>query len=264
MADSLFDDLTKDQLPHFDEAKDYLEELIGPGGKFDVAKFNNDREAAIKAMAKGKAFADRTLDHRNKEFDELREQFLSRKAEGDATAKFEELFQKYMEGKQNNSNQKPIDEDKPTLDLDTVDKLLSQRMLEKDMREKEARNMAEVERRLAERFGENAKQVLRDRMNTLGLTADDIKSLVKRSPDVVLNALGVFNQQQETYQAPPGSSVRSDNFRPNVTNKRAASYWDKLKKSDPKKYWSPESSIQRMKDIDELGADFDDMTRRRL
>ncbi len=261
MADSLFDQ-TKDQ-PQFDENKDYLAELTGPGGKFDRTKYKSDEEM-YKAIAKGKAFADRTIEHRNKEFDELREQFLSKTAEANAAAKFEDMFNQYMGNRQqNNSDKQPNDEDeKPTLDAQQIAELLDKRLQEKDARDQEKRNMDELEKRLTQRFGDRARAELQGRMSISGLTADDIKLLARKSPEVALNALGVFPQQGDNYQAPPASSMRSDNFQPNANGKRTASYWDKLKKSDPKKYWSPESSTQRMKDIDELGAAFDDISRR--
>src|SRR5258705_10335419 len=89
MADSLFDNDPNE----FNEDADYLSELTGPGGKFDRSKYSSEADM-YKAIAKGKVFADRTLDHKNKEFDELREDYLKARAENVAQAKLDELLKR--------------------------------------------------------------------------------------------------------------------------------------------------------------------------
>lgn len=258
---SIFDDQNKNE-PHLDEDKDYLAELTGPGGKYDRTKYP-DESSMYKAIAKGKVHADRTLEHKLGEFDEIRETLIQKTAEANAAAKFEELFKKHVEGRTNiQQTPKPDDVEQPQFDPSQVQELIDQRLREKDARDQETRNLNEVEKLVKEKFGDNADRVFKERMKFLGLTAEDVKFLAKKSPTVLLNSMGFNQQQAETYEATPASSQRSDNFRPNSENKRAASYWDKLKKTDPKKYFSPESSTQRMKDIDDLGSDFDDMSRR--
>lgn len=262
MADSLFDDKTNNQ-PHFDEEKDYLAELTGPGGKYDRTKYASDLEMH-KAIAKGKVHADRTLDFTLKEKDELRNTLVNKTAEADAAAKFEEMFNKHLDGLNKEPAKKPDagDVEQPTFDPKKVDEQIESKWREIQIRNQEANNLNEFEKVLKERFSDSAGNILRERMNTMGLTADDVKSLAKKSPQAILNALGLNKQEAETYQAPPRSSVRSDNFSPTGSQKRTASYWDKLKKADPKKYFSPELSTQRMKDIDDLGLEFDDLSRR--
>lgn len=242
MADSLFD-----QEEVFDENKDYLEELIGPGGKFDVAKYNNDRDVAIKAVAKGKVLGDRTIDQRNKEFDELREVWLQERAQSMAQAKFEEL-RLAMENQNDDTTITPVVNVEPTLDPNKLKGLVSQQLQEIEAERRKSENLTKVENRLKERFGDNAKSALKDKMNTLGLSYEDLKLFAQRSPEAVITALGL-NQQPEPYQSPPRSSIRSDNFLPQ-TDIRDAVYYEKMRKEDPKTYFSEKTSVQRLKDMD--------------
>lgn len=254
MADSLFDQTDT----NFDQNKDYLEELIGPGGKFDVTKYNNNRDEAIKAMAKGKAFADKTLEHKLREFDELREAFIQKSAEADAKAseseakaKFEELVTRYensLKAKDTDDTQKPGPVVQP-FDPSQIETVVTNKIQEIEQRRREQENLTRVNSRLKERFGENAQNVLKDKMNTLGLTQEDIDRLAKRSPEAFFNTIGLNQQQTEQFQSPPRNSVRSDNFSPQ-TNVRDAVYYEKMRKEDPKKYFSPDVSVQRLKDMD--------------
>lgn len=240
-----------DQEDNFDENKDYLSELIGPGGKFDVAKYNGDEKAAIKAMAKGKAFADRTLDHKNKEFDELREDFMKVSAESKAQAKLDELLTR-MENKGTDQGVQPDTHvEQPKFDPETLDKLLETKLQEIELKKQEKSNLDKVDQRLREQFGDNASSVLSERMNSLGISNEDLKYLAKRSPDAVFNTLGL-NQRQATEDSHlPRSNMRSDSFTPSNKVVRDALYYEKMRKEDPKTYFSEKMSVQRLKDMSE-------------
>ncbi len=236
-----------DQEDTFDEEKDYLAELLGPGGKFDVAKHGGDREIALKAMAKGKAFADRTIDHKNREFDELREDFV--KANANATAA-EELKRLQAQGQQSGSNNTQNEQHESTLDESKLDQLLEAKLAKIESAKQEKANMDEVERRLKEKFGERAGSILRDKMKSLGMTPEDVKLFARRSPEVALNALGLNATPTESYQGAPSSSLRSDNFVPQA-DIRDAVFYEKMRRENPKLYFSEKMSVQRLKDMDD-------------
>lgn len=246
MADSLFD-VNDDH----DANIDYLKELTKPGGKFDRSKYKDDTEM-YQAIAKGKYHGDKTLEAKLEQFDQLREDFLQMKATSTAQAKLDELVTR-LESRRNepDTTNNGINE-QPQIDLTKLEELATQKALaaiqQHELSKKESENLAVVESRLRERFGDSAKQVLRDRMNTLGLTADDLKVLAKKSPDVAINALGI-TQVQQGYQNPPMSNIRSDSFKPNV-DIRDAVYYEKLRRENPKDYYSDKISVQRLKDMD--------------
>lgn len=235
---SIFDQEDTNQ---FDQNKNYLEELVGEGKKFKT----------VEDLARGKAEADHFITHKNKEFDELREDALKWRAEATAQAKFQELVTK-LENK-GTTNEPAItpaaNVEQPILDQKKIEDIISIRLQEIEARKNEKSNLDKVDQRLRERFGDNARSILKDKMNTLGMTDEDLKFLAKRSPEAALNAIGVNQQQTENFQSPPRSSLRSDNFSPQ-SELRDAVYYEKLRKTDPKKYFDPKISTQRLKDME--------------
>lgn len=246
MADSLFD---KDDNQQFDDNKDYLAELTGPGGKFDRTKYQTEADM-YKAIAKSNAHADNYIKHKNQEHDQLREDYLNVRAENIAKAKFQDLVTKFENpGNDDDTKQPPTAglQQPPTFDPKQLDNIIAEKLSAIEIKRREDANIAVVEARLRERLGENAKAILKDKMNTLGISDDDIKFLAKKSPEAVFNALGLNQQQQETYSLPK-SNIRSDGFKPNVVT-RDAVYYEKLRKENPKEYYSEKMSVQRLKDM---------------
>lgn len=235
MADSLFDQ--EDEI-------DYLQELTKPGGKYDRTKYSDDSEL-LKALAKGKYHGDKTLDLKLTQFDELREELDKREDLAKTQAKLDELLTKIEKSQSGDNNQSTPE----PMDLNQLDAAIETKFQAIETRKKEAANMEEVENRLRARFGDNAASILKDKMNTLSLTRDDLKFLAKRSPEAVLNTLGLNSEQTDTYQAPPRSNVRTDSFKPTVEI-RDAVYYEKMRREQPKEYFSEKISVQRLKDMD--------------
>lgn len=242
MADSLFDQ---------EEDKDYLAELTGPGGKYDRTKYGNEAEM-FQAIAKGKVHADKTLELQLQKNDELREYALEQKAASTAQAKFDELVkthERQLANTKDDQNAPLIGNVQPTIDSNKIEEIAANAFLKLKAKEVEETNLAIVESRLREHFGETAKTVLRDKMNSLGLSADDIKYFARKSPEAVLNTLGLNFQVQNDYQSPPRSSTRTDSFKPSVEI-RDAVYYEKLRQEKPKEYFSEKMSVQRLKDME--------------
>lgn len=241
-----------------DDDKDYLAELTGPGGKFDKTKYASEVEM-YQAIAKGKVHGDRLLDLKLQQFDELKEDhtktlddYKKIRDENVAKASFEEYLTRMTQKKEEPVNQ-PLTGNEQPIDLKRIEELATSRaiaaVMELENKKTEAQALQSIENRLKERYGDNAKTVLRDKMNTLNLSEDDIKLLAKKSPEAVINALGL-NYQPDPYQnSLPRSNTRSDSFKP-VTEIRDAVFYEKLRREKPKEYFSERMSVQRLKDMD--------------
>lgn len=245
MADSLFDPTDDNQ---FDENKDYLAELTKPGGKFDRSKYPSD-EDMYKALAKSTAHGDRYITFKNKEFDDLKEDFLKVRAENVTKEKLEDLLARRPLDNEPASQPPAGNVDKPSLDPKDIETAVERKLLEIEAKRTETSNMEKVESRLRERFGDSAKSETQKRMNTLGISNEDLKFLARRSPEAALNALGINQQAQESSGAPPRSSLRSDSFSPQA-DIRDALFYEKMRTTNPKLYFSEKQSVQRLKDMD--------------
>lgn len=237
MTESIFDQ---------EDNRDFLAELTGPNSKYDRTKYASEAEM-YKAIAKGKILGDEYIEHKNKEFDELRQDYLKVREENVTKAKLEDYLAKLENVKTTDMTNTPSNEVKPEIDEAKLDAILNSKIQEIEARKKEAENLSSVEQTLRQRYGENASKILKEKMSTLNLTNEDLKFLAKKSPDAVINALGL-NSQKESFQSPPRSNVRSDSFKPDVEI-RDAVYWEKLRRENPKEYFSEKQSVQRLKDM---------------
>lgn len=233
-----------------DQNKDYLAELTGPGGKFDRTKYASDQEM-YQAIAKGKYLGDRTLDFKNREFDELRDTLIAKTAEADTAAKLDELIRKYDEralNKDTTNNPNVGDVLPPVIDEAKIEATVEAKIRAIESGKTEKANLDIFDQRLRDAHGENAGSILRDKMNTLGISPEDLKALAKKSPEAALNTLGL-SKRTEGFQPVPRSSIRTDNFKPEATI-RDAVYWEKMRNENMKEYFSQKNSVQRLEDME--------------
>jgi hypothetical protein len=233
-----------------DPNKNYVEELVGEGKKFKT----------IEDLARGKYESDLHIKIMEKRSDELRNDYLKVRDENLAKAKLEELIDK-MQAQQlsPSSYQPPANDDKtpPTIDSKQIESLIDSQISRRETESKEKANFNTVQNRLKERFGNSYQAVLKEQIDTLGLTIDDVNVLAKKSPNAFFRTMGLDQPQQtESFQAPVRSNQMSS-FKP-TTQKRTWSYYQELKKQNPKLYYDPKIANQMHKDYEDLGPQFED------
>lgn len=242
-----------------DDNKDYFAELTAPGAKFDLAKFDGDKEKAAQAIAKGKWHADATLEIRNKQHDELRNDWQKLREEYNAGPKLKEYLDQIV-SQQTQHKEPPVDDVKPAYDSAELEKLLDEKLSAKiaarEQERKEEANFRTVESKLAEHFGPNYQSALKQQVDQLGLDPQFVNTLARQHPEVLFRTLGIGLKQDNLFQAPVSSSQRRDQFAP--AQKRTNSYYQKLRKENPELYRSPKMQDQMLKDYQALGAEFED------
>jgi hypothetical protein len=250
MADNLLDQTTDNQPEQIDPNKDYLTELVGEGKKFKSPQ----------ELARGKYEADLYVRTLERQKDELRSDFLKLKDEQAARAKLEDLIDQWSNKQQSSSDNTQANEQqttKPVIDSKEIESLVSSKIQEHELTKKQQENFAQVRTKLKERFGNNYQEVLKQQIDNLGLNEDFINDLARRYPTVLYKTLGLDQEQRESFQSPPRSNQRSDNFAPSTT-KRTWSYYQKIKKENPKLYYDPKTTVQMHNDAIALGKEFED------
>jgi len=250
MADNLLDQTTDNQPEQIDPNKDYLTELVGEGKKFKSPQ----------ELARGKYEADLYVRTLERQKDELRSDFLKLKDEQAARAKLEDLIDQWSNKQQSSSDNTQANEQqttKPVIDSKEIESLVSSKIQEHELTKKQQENFAQVRTKLKEHFGSNYQEVLKQQIDNLGLNEDFINDLARRYPTVLYKTLGLDQEQRESFQSPPRSNQRSDNFAPSTT-KRTWSYYQKIKKENPKLYYDPKTTVQMHNDAIALGKEFED------
>lgn len=261
MTENLLDGNVADNLPPIDPNRDYLEELIGEGGKF----YDPDRNAALKKLARGKVESDRTIRERERQNDELRNDFLQAKKDATARANLEQLIDQLKNQQVTSNNQPPVNEpveEKPPIDLTQIEKLVSNKLQEAELSKRQEQNVNLVKSKLIERYGEDYKSALKQQVDQLGLTPEFINDLTRNYPTVLFKTLGLDREPvRESFETPPKSS---SNFAPSTGPKRTWSYYERIRKEQPEVYHDPQTQNQLIRDAATLGDEFKDGNYRSL
>jgi hypothetical protein len=237
--------------PQIDPAKNYVEELVGEGKKFKT----------VEDLARGKATSDDYIKTLETTLDEMRKDFLREREDNIAKTKLQELIDQ-MEMRQTNSSNaetqaKELEQQKP-FDMREIDSLVSNKLEQMKLSEKQEANFNTVRDKLKERYGDSYGSVIKQQIADLDISEEQLNQMARSNPKVLFRTLGLDQPaQRESFNAPPRSDVRSDTFSPNV-QKRTWSYWQKMREEKPDLYFDPKSTVQRMKDYEELGPAFED------
>lgn len=248
MTDSLFTE--EDSLPPIDPNKDYFTELVG-----DDKKYKDGRALAFKAMN-----ADHHIANLEREKAELLEDFRKSREELNARAALQELIDQMKNTTTETplTQQPPVDT-KPMINPDELKSFFDERYDAKTREQKEAVNFNVVQEKLREAFGDNYQKSLKTQLNELGLSDSDAVMLAKKSPAAFFRQFGLDKPKQtETFDAPPQNSRRSDGFMPTGGTKRTWSYYQNLKKTNPVLYHDPKTQLQKDRDYQTLGKEFED------
>lgn len=245
MTDNLLDP-GNDTTP--DPNKNFLEELVGEGKKFKTPE----------DLARGKAEADSYIKILERKSDELRTDYLKLQDEYSSRAKLQDLVEELKKQQLTSSNTTQANEDRtqPELDLNKIEGLVSSKIQQYETSKRQAENFELVRNKIKERFGSNYQDTLKQHMESLDLSEEDLNDMARNRPKFLLRTLGLDQPVvKEPFQSPVRSSQK---FVPSGAEKRTWSYYQKLKKENPKLYNDPKTNVQMQKDYIELGDAFED------
>lgn len=235
--------------PQIDENKDYLSELVGENKKFKDTQ----------ALAKGKAYADQMVETLTKRVDQMRDDYLRMSTENKAKAKLEELLDQWQQkaSDPNNTHREPED-NTPKFDPAQLDKIFSEKIQAHEISKRQSENAKMVTDKLREQFGSNYTNVLKERTEALGLTQEFVNNLARENPTFLLKNIGLESKSDNLFQSPPQSQQRNDSFAPKGAPKRTWSYYQDLKRKDPRAWLDRKIAIQMAQDAEDLGESFRD------
>lgn len=237
-----------------DPNKNYLEELVGEGKKF---KSPED-------LARGKYESDNYITILQQRFDELREDHTRLRDENAAKARMEEILTKLDTKIQDRDTTDDANDKKPDagnslqFDPKQIEDLVTSKLTEREVQRKQEENFNQVRDKLREQYGENYASVLEDQINEMGLTKDFFNDLARNHPSVLFKTLGLDQTaQKQSYSPPPRNAMT---FKPSAPKKRTYSYYQNLRKENPKIYFDRQTAIQMHNDAQEQGEAFFDVT----
>ena len=218
-----------------------FETLVG-----EDRKFKNPED-----LAKGKLEADKFIDQLKSELSGLREELNKRLTSEEVLEKIREENKNYVSQQGENTT--------PSLSEDKVEELVKKTLDSTRNEETKISNLKAVDNRLVEMFGDKAGQWLYKKSQELGVSPGFLEDVAKTSPSAFFNTVGLTESNIQNKSGVTTSSINTEVLQ-TVTQKTQAQvgtkrYYDEIKKSDPKRYWSPAIQNEIMKSFQELGPE---------
>lgn len=244
-------DLFKEPDDHqeLDQTKDYLAELVGEDKKFKT----------VADLARAKAEADRFIEQLKQEQAGIRQELATR-------VTLEEFMDRMRSGQpdsqtpdsRSNNQEDTGGGDKP-LTLADIERLVEERVSGREQKRTEEANLRTVQEELKKAYGDQYVSKLKETAQSLGMSEDYLGNLAKSAPKAFLKLVGVEGQSRQAAAAnglftPPAGDSRGSGFQPSAD--KTKSWYDNLRKTDPKTYWLPATQNQMHKDATRLQERF--------
>ncbi len=210
-------------------------------------KFQSDED-----LAKGKYEADQFIERLKQEAADLRKELGTR-------ISLEEFMTKNLEKPSNQTPTSVVEQQTPN-EIKTVadyERIATDVYTKQQLNAQRVRNADISSQKLKEAWGDSYVQHLEKVSRDLGLGKDFLQDLAERSPDAFLQVVGAGTQSRRVENiTPPASRVNSAaNLNPKG-GVRDEAFWDKIKQTDPKMYFSAEGYNRRHQDAQALGPSY--------
>jgi hypothetical protein len=188
--------------------------------------------------------------------DDLKKDYLDLREKQQASEDLKSLIDQMKRGQQTEETIPPPKDtiQTPAINAEDIETLVSKKLTEHQLITKQQENFKIVQAKLKDTLGDNYQSIYKQKLDALGLTKEFADDLAKNHPSVFLKTFELETKPMSNQQTLPRSSVRQATFNP--TQKRDWSYYQELKKSNPKMYLDPKIAIQMHDDAIALGADF--------
>lgn len=243
---------SKEDVFTVDPNKNYAEELVGEGKRF----------VDVPTLARSKVEGDAHAKRLEGELKELREELNKRLTVEEVLTKITQAKQAAPNPVTNPNEENPA----PTPTKDELDKLVSD-LVSKRVNESEAERTAKsnfdtVVTSLQKAWGDDFRAKLVTKANELGLGQEWLTQLAGSQPKAFLSLVGVTEAKPQ--QALPfGVSPTGINTAALTANahrgEKTASYYEKIRLSDPARYFSKEIQQEQYNQAMKLGEAYFDL-----
>lgn len=227
------------------EEKSILDEVVALKGNESF----RDPEVLAKSVLSG----DDHIKNLERQLKELRED-LDNRLKAEEVLKAIEAKAEEFKNMSFRESSTPAEQPTPGLDAEKVEALVSETIQKRTMEETRAKNAQMVNAKLRELYGDEASNEVVKRANALGMTPDSLVGMAKESPNAFLALMGT--PQPKSTNATPSSQVNTSTESFNKAQNRDYTFYENLRKEDPKTYFSPKIQRQLTADAVALGERF--------
>lgn len=219
-----------------------VEDLVGEGRKY----------ASVEELAKAYVNADRFIG-------ELKSKTASLETK---VQTYEDVIKNTRTGEERKPEQRQENQPEapnPEKSAEDFKKIARETFEEISQTERVRRNQERAAERMVEVYGstEKANQAVRQKAQELNVSVDWLLDTAGRSPHAFEATMGLTNRQEpRSDYAPKNDFVPRDP--PGKTKERKMSYYNDLRRKDPKTYWSRETQDELFREASRQGDAFYD------
>jgi hypothetical protein len=243
MPTDLFDNVSNEDTDPIDDSQQgsFLEQLVGDGKKF----------ADAEALAKGKHESDAFIETLKREQAELRREL-------DTRLSLEEFLDQQKttpaSGTPITPEGKSGAENVESLSKEQIATIVRDALIHEKTNATQSENLAYARQELIKQYGSGYADKLNKVAASLDLDKDFLNNMAATKPKAFLRLVAQEAKEVVTSVAPPRSSVRT--VAATTSGLKNQAYYNQIKKSDPKYYWSAECSAERHQMAQKLGPAF--------
>lgn len=140
------------------------------------------------------------------------------------------------------------------VDEDKLKSLIENTLTQREKQNTTRQNLAEADKKLTEMFGSNVGTVMQEKSRELGMSKERLAEIASESPTAFFRLIG-SNAPKETNSLPKGTVNTTSNFTGDSGTKNN-SYYQKLRRENPRLFNSPKVQNEMFKQRLELGQKF--------
>lgn len=126
----------------------------------------------------------------------------------------------------------------------------------KTTKTKQDENFNYVKRELLKNLGAEYPNLIRQKAEELGLSDEDLNNLARKTPKAFFNLIGISPTQAVPNVSPNPVSRASEATAFNRQGEKTFSYYEKMRKSNPRQYYSPQIQNEILAQAFKLGDAF--------
>lgn len=246
--EDLFSNNAVPAAPQEVDPKAAYEQLVGEGKKY----------ASNELLAASRIHADKFIEKLQGENAELRNELNSRLTVEQMMTKLSDR-QGTNDGSGNRDNMSPppqnLEVNPPSVQLteEAIAKLVQKELATQSSRTTAQANTAVVVNELKKQYGDNYVEHMQARLNELGISKEAAIQMASTMPKAYIELVGK-KAPASTNQSPPRGTNTAFQSQANDPNNPGMSYFNKMRKENPREYFKPHIQNQIM----ELGAKYGD------
>lgn len=223
--------------------ENFLEHLVGDGKKF------SDNES----LARGKFESDRHVTNLERQIAELREDI----DKGTQITDLMEMVRKQNESTdktETTSTESHSETSSGQMTEDELKDLISTHVSERDKQAAEARNLAEADKALKDKYGETSARVVKERADDLGMSVEEMQQFASKNPKGFFRLMNMDSTRKESGSF-VGGGQRSESVPPKNANPRNFAHYQDLRRKNKGLYFNPKTQQAMMDDLTSMGKE---------